>query len=224
MTTTQLEEITGVCPAVVAGERLWLHPFRAAYWESERTLLIADLHLGKALHFRREGIPVPSSVSHENWDRLIGLLLDFKPHRVLLLGDLFHSDYNQEWEDFRQMVDQFSAVEFELILGNHDALPNELYQQANLKLRPEPFEQGPFLFSHHPMEELPEGKYNIAGHIHPCVFLQGNGRLRERLPCFYFGKDKGILPAFGAFTGMAKVTPKKADQVYVIAGEVVVGV
>lgn len=222
--TTTYEEIEGVCQAVVAGERLWLHPFRAAYWEAESTLLIADLHLGKAAHFRREGIPVPSSVSHENWDRLIGLLLDFKPRRVLLLGDLFHSDYNQEWEDFRQMVTQFSAVTFELILGNHDGFPKASYEKANLQLRPEPFEQGPFLFSHHPVKSPPEGQYNLAGHIHPCVFLQGSGRLRERLPCFYFGEQKGVLPAFGAFTGMAKVFPKQGEQVYVIAEQAVIEV
>jgi len=218
------EEIEGICQATVAGERLWLHPFRAAYWEAENTLLIADLHLGKAVHFRREGIPVPPSVSDENWDRLIALLLDFQPKRVLLLGDLFHSDYNREWEDFRKMVEQFSAVGFELILGNHDSLPQELYEKSNLTLRPEPFEQGPFLFSHHPMEELLEGQYNLAGHIHPCVFLHGNGRLRERLPCYYFGTQQGILPAFGAFTGMAKVHPKQGEQVFVIAEQSVIKV
>jgi hypothetical protein len=37
------------------------------------------------------------------------------------------------------------------------------------------------------------------------------------LPCFYFGKDQGILPAFGSFTGMALIAPQKDDRIFVIA-------
>ncbi len=217
-------QLSGTVQARVAGEKLWLHPFRAAYWEREKTLLIADLHLGKALHFRREGLPVPAAVSNENWDRLLALLLDFRPQRVLLLGDLFHSEYNREWEDFCQTVEQFDQVSFELIMGNHDFLPAEAYRAARLKIHEEQIQLGPFLLSHHPLEEVPEGLYNLAGHIHPCVFLQGSGRLRERLPCFHFGLQQGVLPAFGAFTGMAAVRPRQQDQVYVIAGEQVLEV
>lgn len=199
-----------------------LHPFRAIFWEERSALLIADLHLGKARHFRRNGLPAPQGVSDANWDRLISLLLDFDPGEVLFLGDLFHSDYNREWDSLRQLTGQFPDVSFALIPGNHDRLEESLYQDARLTIHSEPFAAGPFLLSHHPMDDIPEGCYNLAGHIHPSVRLRGGGRQRLRLPCFYFGERQGILPAFGAFTGTATVNVKNGDQVFVIAEDMVV--
>lgn len=208
----------------VAEQHLWLHPCRAAYWVEERALLLADLHLGKATHFQRSGISVPVDVSYENWDRLIAVLLDFRPDRVLILGDLFHSEYNADWEDFSALTHQFSEVSFELIKGNHDILSEQAYQAAQLTLHEEPLEIGGWLLSHHPMEDVPEGQYNLAGHIHPGVVLSGSGRQRMRLPCFWFGERQGLLPAFGAFTGTSNVQPKAGDQVFVLAQEQVVPV
>ena len=206
------------------GQHFWLHPFRAAFWEEEKILLIADLHLGKAQHFRKAGIAVPSAVGQENWDRLISLLWDFQPKRVLFLGDLFHSDYNKDWEELTALSKEHSAVRFELVAGNHDILPPEHYHAANLAVHEEPYRIGAFLLSHHPMEAIPEGSYNLAGHIHPGVILEGMGRQRLRLPCFWFGAQQGLMPAFGAFTGLAIVKPKAGDRVFVLAGDQVLPV
>jgi DNA ligase-associated metallophosphoesterase len=219
-----MKEIPGSEVAVVARQQLLLHPFKGAYWEAERILLIADLHLGKVAHFRKEGIPVPREVSDQNWDRLISMLLDVAPERVLFLGDLFHSHYNTEWEDFCQLLDRFPGISFELVEGNHDILTAEAYQQAGIVVHQEPFNIPPFSFSHHPIAGITNDLYNIAGHIHPCVYLKGWGKQRTRLACFYFGTAQGLLPAFGAFTGMAKVSPKRGEQVFVIAGEEVIPV
>ena len=70
----------------IFGENLQLHPFRAIYWQREKMLLLSDLHLGKATHFRKAGIAVPKTLGDVNWDKLAGLLLDFQPKRVLFLG------------------------------------------------------------------------------------------------------------------------------------------
>ncbi len=207
--------------ANVAGQQLFLHPWRAAYWVEGASLLLADLHLGKATHFRRAGIAVPAEVRNVNIDKLIGLLLEFAPERVLFLGDLFHSDYNQEWDEFCGLLVRFPAICFELVKGNHDILDDAAYAMANLVVHEAPLACLPFLFSHHPMEAVPESAYNLAGHIHPSVLLNGRARQRLKLPCFYFGERNGILPAFGAFTGTAPIRPKMGDRVYVVAEEVV---
>jgi len=208
----------------VAGACLWLHPYRAAYWPDQEILLLADLHLGKVAHFRREGLAVPVDADNENWDRLIGLLLEYQPSRVLFLGDLFHSTYNREWDAFSEFLDRFTGISFELVIGNHDILPKSLYERANIKVHADELIIPPFCFTHHPQKASTEGCYNLAGHTHPCVFLSGSRGHRTRLPCFYFGRNGGILPAFGAFTGMAKVKPQKGEQVYVIAEDAVVEV
>lgn len=210
--------------ATIAGERLLLHPFCGVYWKKEKVLLIADLHLGKAAHFRRAGLPVPAEVSQSNWERLIALLLDFDPERVLFLGDLFHSDYNSEWEELADLIRQFSHIDFELVIGNHDILDHQNYEQAGLLMHGTALIMPPFIFTHEPTFAQDQNLYNLAGHIHPCVRLRGRGRQRLRLPCFYFSPTGGILPAFGAFTGMGEVEAKKGDQVFVIAEEQVVEV
>jgi DNA ligase-associated metallophosphoesterase len=203
------------------GQTLSLHPCKAIYWEEKSMLLMADLHLGKAIHFRKAGIPVPKAVGQENWDKFYALLLDFQPKKVLLLGDLFHSDYNNDWEDFKRLVQQFHSTQFVLVMGNHDILDNDLYAQAGLEVA-HSIELKPFVFTHEPTHH--EHCYNLAGHVHPSVRLTGNGKQQMRLPCFHFGQNIGLLPAFGSFTGNAIISPKVGDKVYVIANHSIVEV
>jgi metallophosphoesterase superfamily enzyme len=68
------------------------------------------------------------------------------------------------------------------------------------------------------------GGYALAGHIHPAVRLTERGGQSLRLPCFWFGARVGVLPAFGAFTGSARVRPRAGDQVFVVADGEVIGV
>lgn len=194
------------------------------YWVEECTLLLADLHLGKANHFRKAGIPVPPAVGDANIDRLICLLLEFKPLKVIFLGDLFHSDYNQQWQEFGDLLARFSAIQFELVLGNHDILSPDYYHDVKLTVHYQPLVMQPFLLSHQPIETSLTDLYNLAGHIHPCVWLHGDGRQKMKLPCFYFGKNNGLLPAFGVFTGTARIQTKEEDQVFVVAEEEVIRV
>lgn len=204
-------------PFTLVGQQLWLHPLRAVYWAEAAILLLSDLHLGKTTHFRRAGIATPSAVEDTNFDHLISLLLIFEPTRVLLLGDLFHSDYNAAWEELEALMAQFEHISFELVPGNHDILPAEIYTNSRLTMRPAVYDQPPFRFTHEPVTEFSEDHYNLAGHLHPGVILQGSGKQYLRLPCFYFGLRNGILPAFGAFTGLAMLRVTKTDRIFGIA-------
>ena len=204
------------------GERLTLLPEKAIYWESKKLLLIADLHLGKTAHFRNNGIAVPEKVSHKNWLLLRRLFDLYQPKRVCFLGDLFHSVYNKEWEAFSILLQDYSAIRFELILGNHDILPISNYKNLNLIVHDELLE-GPFLFTHEPVEDEIE-HYNIAGHIHPGVRLKGKGKQSHRVACFYFGETNALIPAFGAFTGLATISTKKTDQIFIVVGQQVIKV
>ena len=210
----------------VAGERLVLHPDRAVFWERKQTLLLADLHLGKGAHFRRAGIAVPTLVSDVNFARLRGLLEACQPLRVLLLGDLFHSDHNHVWRSFCDFTASFPGISFELVPGNHDVLPPACYHEAGLLCHPEIITDGPFSFSHHPLTEAQrqEGYYNLCGHVHPCVKLLDRSGRGMKLPSFYFGAREGILPAFGEFTGCAEVKVRPGDRVFVLAEEQVLAV
>lgn len=52
---------------------------RAIYWKSEQLLILSDMHLGKAAHFRKHGISLPTTVSMQDLTRLEKLLLYYTP-------------------------------------------------------------------------------------------------------------------------------------------------
>ncbi len=202
-------------------EAFGLYPQKALFWKSRKTLLLSDLHLGKVNHFRKAGVPVPHKANDHNLEILIDLLVACKPERVICLGDLFHSYYNAEWEVFGEVVEHFSAIDFLLVQGNHDIMSSYQYSRKGITVH-ESMQIGKFLLTHHPLESVPEGVYNIAGHIHPGVSMRGRGKQALTLPCFYFGARQAYLPAFGKFTGLAKIAPKKSDRVFIVADDKVI--
>ena len=191
-------------------------------WENKNTLLVADVHLGKITHFRKAGIAVPAAAKQENLGRLSDILLNHNISRVIILGDLFHSHYNDTWLDFKYFISQFEKIRFILVLGNHDILDAKEYQAPNLELVPEGLMESEFIFTHHPY--IHEKAYNMCGHIHPAIRLRGSSKQSVTLPCFMFSKQQAILPSFGTFTGSARIEPKKEDAIYAIADQAVIKV
>jgi len=193
---------------------------KAIYWAERELLLIADLHLGKAAHFRKAGIAIPTQVEDDNLERLSSLILNKSCSKVILLGDLFHSQKNKAWDSFRALFKQLSEVQFTLIMGNHDILSIEDYNMKNFEIVPSGLVMEPFYLTHEPQEH--QYLYNICGHIHPGIKLRGKGLQSLRLPCFSFAEKQAIMPAFGGFTGLYCIEPKASDAVFAIAeGEVV---
>lgn len=207
----------------IVGEEMTLFPQKALFWRKQRILLIADLHLGKINHFRKSGIAVPSRANDHNLELLMEVIGLCKPERIIFLGDLFHSHYNTEWEVVGEVIKHFSSICFELVLGNHDIMSERQYESKGIIVYDE-LTIGPFLFTHHPLETIPEGIYNMAGHIHPGIVLRGKGRQSLTLPCFYFGLKQAFLPAFGNFTGLALIAPEKESKVFVVAENKVMAV
>lgn len=111
-------------------------------------------------------------------------------------------------------MDHFDGAQFHLILGNHDILSGGAYDHERLHTY-NTLRLGPFTLSHFPLDDGDD--YYLCGHIHPCVKLRGKARQYMRLPCYYFDEKGGILPAFGAFTGMHPVDPTRHSDIYAIA-------
>lgn len=219
-----------VIDVTIAGEHLQLWPQKAVFWPAKSILFLADLHLGKVSHFRRAGVPVPNKANQRNLELIVDLVNLTRPNRVICLGDLFHSHYNPEWESFGELVQHFRGTSFELVMGNHDIMSEQQYRRKGIIVH-ERLALAPFLLTHHPLEDQATGQndtraagYNLAGHLHPGVIMRGSGRQHLTLPCFYFGRNGGLLPAFGAFTGLARIKPRKEDKIYVIAENKVIPV
>lgn len=195
------------------GQSLWLHGEKALFWENEKILVLSDLHLGKAGHFRKAGIPIPSTVQEHELSVISKLISHYKPIEVLFLGDLFHSHWNLEWLHFSTWLQQFYDINFTLVKGNHDILDASQYSKNNF-LVTEYLENGPFSFSH---EKVDSHKYNFSGHVHPAVRLSGFPRQSLKLPCYYFGRAHALMPAFGKLTGTMAIKVYASDSVYAIS-------
>ncbi|WKN31322.1 ligase-associated DNA damage response endonuclease PdeM [Porifericola rhodea] len=202
----------------IRDQHLILLPQKAIFWEERSYLILTDLHLGKAGHFRKAGIPIPRSVHQADLQCLQQLIERHQPTAVLMLGDLFHSEINNEWNDFRLFLQQNAGLNFLLVKGNHDILPENAYQEDNLKVYQEHYCYGPFHFSHHPLEkeEIQSGLYNMAGHVHPGYKVSGRRGQHIKLPSFHFSTYGALLPAFGRFTGCVHIPKEVNDEVYII--------
>lgn len=202
------------------GQQLELLPEKAIYWHNQTALILADLHLGKISHFRKAGIGVPLKAAADGLIRMESLINSFEVSKVYILGDLFHSEMNREWEDFVDLLYRNSDIEFHLVIGNHDILSSHHYDRIPLVIHEEKLEIGPFLFSHDTLDNT--DLYNIHGHIHPAVRLQGKARQSMRVSCYFFAPSYAILPAFGTFTGMHTLQHEVSDDVFIIAGDKVI--
>lgn len=195
-----------------------MHSSGALFWNDKNTLLIADVHLGKVTHFRKNGFAIPNEALYKNFEKLIEVVDLFKASTILFLGDLFHSTKNNEWDLFVKWSKQCTC-ELVLIAGNHDIIDKHNYESNDIKVL-DYIRMDDFLLTHHPVEV--EGLFNFSGHIHPGIVLRGLGRGHLKLPCFFQRKNQMILPAFGAFTGLGIMKPQESDIIFALTQEEIV--
>lgn len=203
----------------VGGERVELLPERAAWWPGARTLLVADLHLGKEHAFAAVGIGLPGTVLDETLARLGRCIAETGAVRVLIVGDLLHARLGTTPEVIDRVAAWRRSVPADLLLipGNHDRAVAEVAGAWSIELAEAEHRDGPFRFVHEPDAGVPEA-YTWAGHLHPAVRLSA-GRDAVRLPCFAVGERTGVLPAFSMFTGCMTSAIGPGDRAWAITGE-----
>lgn len=213
------------CTVGFGGAELLLLPQRAACLTAEHTLLVADAHIGKAVSFRRWGVPVPAGTTGETLATLDVALAASGARRIVFLGDFLHSARSlapgtlaavREWRA------RHASLELLLVRGNHDARAGDPPVDLGVQVVDEPFALGGLWLAHHPRPH--PGRATLAGHLHPAITLGGRANDRLRLPCFHFAAEVGVLPAFGAFTGMHAVERVPGDRVFAVTPERVVEV
>jgi DNA ligase-associated metallophosphoesterase len=204
--------------------RMELLADRAVFIEDKAMLVISDLHLGKASHFRKSGISIPMQSLEKDYMRLNMLIERKQPQSIVIIGDLFHSSHNNEWKVFCDFVADNAKMQFILVKGNHDILEKKYYKEACMEVFEKTFEKDELIFSHEPLNEVPAGKLNMSGHVHPGYLLQGKGKQTIQLPCFFKRGNQLILPAFGNLTGLQMLEKTKGTEIFVIANDKVIAV
>ena len=204
---------------ILAGGRpLTLLPEKAAFIAASGTLLVADAHLGKAVSFRALGVPVPRGTTSETLAALTALVRRTGARRIVFLGDFLHSARAHAPATLAAVAawrDAHRSLELVLVRGNHDDRAGDPPGALGIRVVDEPLLQDGFALCHHPRPVA--GQYVLAGHLHPCVHVGVRSWDHLRLPCFWFADAVGVLPAFGAFTGMHPVQPGAEDRLFAVA-------
>jgi DNA ligase-associated metallophosphoesterase len=205
------------------GQHLIPHPDKTLFWREEQLMIVADPHFAKTQIFRENGIPIPGGTTAKDLERLSYRMDQLQPRKLLFLGDLLHGRIENQ-NNFNNLVDKWRRrhknVELLLATGNHDLRSGDPPNKFRFDYVATEIFLGSFIFTHKP--RCNSSFYGFAGHLHPAVAIAGNGGLKETLPCFCFGLQAALLPAFGSFTGNQVIRPTSDDRIYVVAGDEVV--
>lgn len=170
---------------------------RAVYVPAAETLVLADLHLGRAA---TSSVEAPVDGGGDAIDRLEALLERVAPETVAIAGDLLHSFSRIPRGVEKSIASLSSAVDragADLVVtpGNHDAMLESAYGgEVAVEYR---LEDGETVVLHgHEPPEADASRY-VLGHDHPALSIEGRKR-----PCLlygpgtYDGSDVVVLPAF----------------------------
>jgi DNA ligase-associated metallophosphoesterase len=188
---------TGRLRVQVMGNWLSLLPSGALFIEAERTLVAGDLHLEKGSAYAARGQFLPPYDTRETLARLAADADAWSPERIVFLGDTLH-DMGAHGRIADDDTARLHAIAYGRdlvwVVGNHDPegpgdLPGravDTLAAADLILRHEP--------------EPGDRPGEVAGHLHPCARVVGQGRSVRRR-CFVTDGRRLILPAYGAYAG-----------------------
>jgi DNA ligase-associated metallophosphoesterase len=172
----------------------------ALYWAEERLLVTADLHLEKGTSYASSaGRLLPPYDSAQTVARLERLVGTYQPLRIVALGDSFHDRRGAARLDgeiaarIRKLSDQADWI---WIHGNHDPHPpRQLGGRGAVEIA-----IGPLVFRHDAHDGRSGEGGEVIGHYHPVASVSTRGRSFRRR-CFAIGRDRLLLPAFGAYAG-----------------------
>lgn len=164
-----------------------LLPHAAALVENDktRTMVIADPHIGWENALQEKGIHVPSQTP-KILNKLVTLLLEYKPDALLILGDVKFTVIKSEPSEWHDIPDFFTQLQqhvksISIIRGNHDANLEPLLPE-NVKLLPATGtvidDVGLFHGHKWPSPTLLECKTLVMGHVHPVVVFRDPSGMR----------------------------------------------
>tara|TARA_Y100001933_G_scaffold27390_1_gene22986 strand:+ start:32 stop:691 length:660 start_codon:yes stop_codon:yes gene_type:complete len=191
-----------ICPSIDFswnGTKIELHASQVIFIPLTRELLISDIHIGKAEYFQLNGIPLTNNEDENNINRIYKLINQFKPTKLVILGDLFHSRFSLNKNLIYKVEKLFKTYKnkIELIEGNHDKgchLKDIPYLKEKKSLN--------LIFTHEPIKKKNKNQLNICGHYHPKLILKNN-QDKLSFKCFAFDSFNNnlYLPSFGDLTG-----------------------
>jgi putative SbcD/Mre11-related phosphoesterase len=147
--------------------------------DNAKTLLIADPHIGWEMELQEKGIHVPSQMP-KLLNKLTAILAEYKPDKLVILGDVKYTVVSSELGEWHDVPDFFTKLQgsirdIEIVRGNHDANLEPLLPE-NVKLLPATGavvgDVGVFHGHKWPSPTLLGCKTLVMGHLHPVVVFR----------------------------------------------------
>jgi putative SbcD/Mre11-related phosphoesterase len=170
--------------------------------ESEKILVISDLHIGWEAALANDGIYLPSQIDRL-LEKLHYIITSEKPNYLLVLGDIKHTVDKirmEEWHDVPRFFDEICNIvpEVYVIPGNHDGDIGALLPEKVKVSSPRGFIIGDIGFFHGhtwPLIKLLGCNTLVIGHLHPVVVFKDPLGFRVSKPVWVKAKCKKNLLA-----------------------------
>jgi hypothetical protein len=159
-----------------------------------KTLIIADLHIGMEHVLRNAGFNIPSQ-SRKMMEKIIMLCREHNVNRVVIVGDIKHNIPNVSYQEFDEIPKFFEEIlkfcNIDVAPGNHDGgikklLPKDVKIHSSKGFI---FNNIGFFHGHSwPDENIMKCEYVVMGHNHPVIVFKDRLGYRVSKTCWLRGK------------------------------------
>ncbi len=205
-------------------EDIILDSRRAILLPRQETLVIADLFLGLGAGRRKRPDALPNGQQHEIWERLLGLLDDFKPRRVAILGDIKPNQghlEDEEAEELRLLFRKLAGHRREVVqvVGHPERSWGPSLEGTGIQPM-DTYRVGSHTLMHrrrifvYPRHDPPNGFW-INGGLHPlfAVPIGETGSEWLRYPAFLFTGFALVMPSFVSYAqGWEVMQPERLPK------------
>jgi putative SbcD/Mre11-related phosphoesterase len=181
-----------------------------------KTLIIADVHLGYESEAEEDGAYLPRAQLKHALSEIKEIVDQYSLERIIIAGDLKHKFEALTWQErveiekFINTIKEYGIHDIILVRGNHDTFIKRLMDNLNVKMIDGLLELDDHIGVVHghispSTNELKRYKYIIMGHEHPVVVIKLGGMTATRFPVFLSlplnccETRAIILPAFGIY-------------------------
>ncbi len=208
----------------------------AVLLEKEKTLVVADLHIGIEHEFRKSGISIPSQTEKMR-KRIEMLSRETKAKKLVILGDVKHKVPGISWQELREIPEFLNKLDkkipLEIVPGNHDSSLKNLV--PSIKFHPaRGILLGKTYLAHGhtwPSPDFLRADFVLTAHRHPLFEFRDSlgyrwsepvwiktvlkkSIIRKKFPDAKTGRLPGIviMPAFNPFAGGISVNSKNPGK------------
>jgi hypothetical protein len=200
---------------------------RAVYLPAAETLVVADLHVGRA---EASDVAFPLGEGADLRERLAALVAAFDPTEVVFAGDVLHR-FDAATVGAESRLSDLAAVcreagaELVLVRGNHDTMletvwDGDVLDEYAVDSAGDADDPG-VVVCHGHAEPAADASLYVVGHVHPAITIEG-----RRRPCYLYGDvahrgaDVLVLPAFTRLAAGVPVNGMRGETRSPLVGDV----